>query len=180
MNETYKRLMITASVQCFRGLLAISGYLHWSGLMLAARQALWKAKLAEMGPGTLIRPYVVIHGPNRVRLGARCSIAEFVHMWGSGGITLGNDVLVAAHATITSVTHDKAAVCYRDTTVCAPVVIGDNVWIGSGAVILPGVTLGSGCIVGAGAVVTRDVPPRTVVTGVPARPAAMNLAKANA
>lgn len=48
--------------------------------------------------------------------------------------------------------------------------IGDNVWIGSGAVILPGVTLGSGCIVGAGAVVTRDVPPRTVVTGAPARP----------
>lgn len=90
-------------------------------------------------------------------------------MWGSGGITIGNDVLIAAHASITSVTHDKAAACYRDSTVYAPVVIGDNVWIGSGAVILPGVTLGSGCIVGAGAVVTRDVPPRTVVTGVPAR-----------
>jgi len=90
-------------------------------------------------------------------------------MWGSGGTTIGNDMLIAAHPSITSVTHDKAAACYRETTVSAPVVIGDNVWIGSGAVILPGVTLGAGCIVGAGAVVTRDVPPRTVVTGVPAR-----------
>lgn len=53
--------------------------------------------------------FVVIQGAKRVRLGALRSITELVHMWGSGGITIGNDVLIAAHARITSVTHEKAA-----------------------------------------------------------------------
>ncbi len=50
-----------------------------------------------------------------------------------------------------------------------PVVIGDDVWIGGGCVILPGVTIGNNAVIGAGAVVTRDVPPNSVVVGVPAR-----------
>jgi maltose O-acetyltransferase len=49
------------------------------------------------------------------------------------------------------------------------VVIGDNVWIGNRAIILPGVTIGAGAVVGAGSVVTRDVPPFTVVAGNPAK-----------
>ena len=51
----------------------------------------------------------------------------------------------------------------------APIVIGDRVWIGSNATVLPGVTIGDGAIVAAGAVVTKDVAPNTVVAGVPAR-----------
>lgn len=78
-------------------------------------------------------------------------------------------MLIASHVVITSLTHDTQAACYRETLVCGPVKIGDNVWIGSGAIILPGVNLGMGCIVGAGAVVTRDVPPHTLVAGIPAK-----------
>jgi acetyltransferase-like isoleucine patch superfamily enzyme len=52
----------------------------------------------------------------------------------------------------------------------APVKIGDDVWIGARAVILPGVTIGSRCVVAAGAVVKSDVPDGTIVAGVPARP----------
>jgi acetyltransferase-like isoleucine patch superfamily enzyme len=54
--------------------------------------------------------------------------------------------------------------------VTKPVIIENNVWIGSAAIILPGVHIGSGAVIGAGAVVTRDVPARTVVIGIPARP----------
>jgi maltose O-acetyltransferase len=112
---------------------------------------------------------VVIHTPERVSIGARCAIAEFVHMWGGGGITIGNDVMIASHAVITSLTHDTRAAVYRESLIRKPVVIEDNVWIGAGAVILPGVSIGSGSVVGAGSVVTRDVPAGTVVVGVPAR-----------
>ncbi len=51
----------------------------------------------------------------------------------------------------------------------APVVVGDRVWIGTGAIVLKGVTIGDGAVVAAGAVVTRDVPPNAVVAGVPAK-----------
>ncbi len=90
-------------------------------------------------------------------------------MWGAGGISIGNNVLIASHEAITSLTHDKNAVCFRETTLRATVGIGDNVWIGADAIILPGVTVGAGSIVAAGAVVTRDVPANAVVAGVPAR-----------
>lgn len=131
------------------------------------RKARWKAGLAVLGEGTIIYPWVAIHNPDCVRIGARCAIAEFVHMWGGGGISTGNDVLIASHGVITSLTHDTHAACFRETTLRAPVVIGDNVW--AGAIILPGVTVGAGSIVAAGAVVTRDVPANAVVAGVPAR-----------
>lgn len=84
-------------------------------------------------------------------------------MWGSGGITIGNDVLIVSHGVITSLPHDKNAACFRETTLRAPVVIGDNVWIGAGAIILPGVIRGRRRHRCGGAVVmTRDVPANAV------------------
>jgi galactoside O-acetyltransferase len=100
-------------------------------------------------------------------------INAFVHIWGSGGVELGDDTLVAAHCTITSQTHAADALrrgkLYRDTNLTASVKIGSNVWIGSGAIILPGVTIGDDSIVAAGAVVRSDVPSGVLVAGVPAR-----------
>ena len=55
-------------------------------------------------------------------------------------------------------------------TVQKPIVVGDHVWIGMNAIILPGVTIGRGAVIAAGAVVSKDVPPMTVVGGVPAKP----------
>ena len=85
-----------------------------------------------------------------------------------GGITIGDGTLIGHGVTLATLNHDedpeRRAVLYP-----APIRIGRRVWIGSGATVLPGVTIGDGAIVAAGAVVTRDVPPETVVAGVPAR-----------
>jgi maltose O-acetyltransferase len=107
--------------------------------------------------------------PHRLPIGDKCVIAEFCHIWGGGGFDIGNKVLVAAHVTITSMTHDAEAAVFADTSVKKPVVIEDNVWIGTGAIIMPGICLGTGYIIGAGAEVTKNVPANCIVAGIPAR-----------
>ena len=89
-----------------------------------------------------------------------------------GPVTIGNHVNLAQGITVTALNHN-----FEDTEKrideqgvnTAPVTIGDDVWIGANAVILPGVTIGRHCVVAAGAVVTKDVPDHTVVGGVPAK-----------
>jgi acetyltransferase-like isoleucine patch superfamily enzyme len=76
--------------------------------------------------------------------------------------------MISSHVAITSLGHDTTAPVMLGTAICAPVIIDDDVWIGAHCVILPGVHVGQGAVIGAGAVVTRDVPPRSIVAGVPA------------
>lgn len=85
-----------------------------------------------------------------------------------GGIILEDDVLLAPRVNLLTVNHptDPAA---RRGIIVRPIVIKKNAWIGAGATILPGVTVGEKAIVAAGAVVTRDVPPNTIVGGIPAK-----------
>lgn len=137
--------------------------------------ALWRLRLKELGRGSEIRRTAKIYGASRVQIGKRSVLNDFVHIWGSGGVIIGDNCLLATHVVVTSQSHDinalERGLLYRDTSLNAPVTIGSNVWIGSGACILPGVTIGSGAVVAAGAVVTHDVPERCLVLGVPARPA---------
>jgi carbonic anhydrase/acetyltransferase-like protein (isoleucine patch superfamily) len=86
-------------------------------------------------------------------------------------VTMGAHVLIAPGVFITDHIHDIAPNVRIDEqgTSAAPVSIGDDVWLGAGAIVLPGVTIGAGSVVGAGAVVRGDVAPSTVVAGVPAR-----------
>ncbi len=85
-----------------------------------------------------------------------------------GGITIGDGALIGHKVVLATVNHgflpEERAYNYP-----APITIGKNVWIGSGATVLPGVTVGDNAIVAAGAVVTKDVAPDTIVGGVPAR-----------
>ena len=89
-----------------------------------------------------------------------------------GPVCIGNHVNLAQDITITALNHnfeDASKRIDEQGISTKPVVIGDDVWIGANAVILPGVTIGSHCVVAAGAVVTKDVPDNCVVGGVPAK-----------
>ena len=86
-----------------------------------------------------------------------------------GGITVGDCTLIGHQVTVATINHDMDP-DMRGSMTLLPVSIGSNVWIGDHATILPGVTIGDGSVIAAGAVVTKDVPPMTVVAGVPARP----------
>ena len=116
-----------------------------------------------------LRMPVVIYEPEKIEFGDRVDIGEFTHIRANGGITIGSRVLIAANVTITTREHPVELPRWG-VTKDAPITIGDDVWIGAGAVILPGVTIGTGAVIAAGAVVTSSVDPFTVVAGVPARP----------
>jgi acetyltransferase-like isoleucine patch superfamily enzyme len=89
-----------------------------------------------------------------------------------GPVCIGNHVNLAQGITVTALNHnfeDKAKRIDEQGITTKPVIIGNDVWIGANAVILPGVTIGKHCVVAAGAVVTKDVPDNTIVGGVPAK-----------
>ncbi len=107
--------------------------------------------------------------PQRIRCGKRVIITENVFILAKGGVTLGDIIGISAGAKILSskLTIDKEGhFSFKHTHM--PVVIGKGSWIGSGAIVLPGVTIGENSVVAAGAVVTHDVPPNSVYAGVPA------------
>lgn len=110
-----------------------------------------------------------------VQVGERCSFMEVNRtMFGSEPylVRLGNHVRLAGE--VRFVTHDGGMWVLRDKhpdlDVVAPIAVGNNVFIGLRATILPGVTIGSNVVIGAGAIVTSDIPDNTVAVGVPARP----------
>ena len=126
-------------------------------------------KFKKCGEGVFIQFPVRIEGINHVSIGSNVSINAFVHIWGHGGVEIGNDTLIASHVAIVSVTHDSNAVLYRDSCIEKKVTIGKNVWIGSHAVILQGIEIGDNAIIGAGSVVNKNVEANTTVAGVPAK-----------
>lgn len=86
-------------------------------------------------------------------------------------IRIGSGVMIAPNVTLTTTGHPVHPDLRHDyNRFSEPIVIEDKVWIGSNAVVLPGVTIGYGSVIGAGSVVSRDVPPMVVAVGVPCRP----------
>jgi putative colanic acid biosynthesis acetyltransferase WcaF len=111
-----------------------------------------------------------VHGAaiDQIRIGDHCSIA-YDSFWVAGApIVIGNHVVTGHRVEFYASDHDPddPAFARRD----APILVEDRAWIGSRAIVLKGVTIGRGAVVAAGAVVTQDVPPFTIVAGNPARP----------
>ncbi len=103
-----------------------------------------------------------IHLGKDVFINAGCKFQD------QGGIYIGDGALIGHNVVIATLNHNLDP-AKRANMFPAPVHIGNKVWIGSNSTILPGVTIGDGAVVAAGAVVTKDVSPRTVVGGVPAK-----------
>lgn len=115
----------------------------------------------------LFPPFSTDYGLN-IKLGKRVFINEGCCFQDQGGIEIGDDVLIGQQVVIATLNHDVDPP-KRGNMRPAPVKIGDKVWIGAHATILPGVSVGDGAVVAAGAVVTKDVPANCVVAGVPAK-----------
>lgn len=107
----------------------------------------------------------------RVTIGDFSFLGRGCEIDAAASITIGAHVLFAPNVFITDHTHNHARGVLHDAQgiTSEPVVIGDDAWIGTRAVILAGVTIGAGAIIGAGAVVTKDVAPNAIVAGVPAK-----------
>lgn len=101
-----------------------------------------------------------------IKIGDNCVINRRCYLDGRVGIIIGNNVNVSFGTTILTLSHDAHS---KDFSCVAGIVtLHDNSWIGAKAIILPGVTIGEGAVVAAGAVVTHDIEPYTIVGGVPA------------
>ncbi|MEG0379706.1 MAG: DapH/DapD/GlmU-related protein, partial [Eubacterium sp.] len=112
-------------------------------------------------------PFYTDFGKN-ITIGKNVFINSGCHFQDQGGISIEDGSLIGHRVVLATLNHDQSP-SNRASMEPAAIVIGKNVWIGSGAIILPGVTIGDGAIVGAGAVVTQNVRPSTVVGGVPAK-----------
>ncbi len=112
-------------------------------------------------------PFYTDCGKN-IRIGKNVFVNACCCFQDQGGITLGDGALIGHRVTLATLNHGETAADRGDLTP-APIVIGRNAWLGANVTVVPGVSIGDGAIVAAGAVVTRDVPPMTVVGGVPAR-----------
>ncbi len=122
----------------------------------------------EVEETTVLFPPFHTNVGRNIRLGKRVFINHACSFLDLGGITIEDDVMIGPRVNISSENHPTDPE-QRKTMVPGAVRIKRNAWIGAGATILPGVTVGEHAVVGAGAVVVRDVPPRTVVGGVPAK-----------
>ena len=112
-------------------------------------------------------PFYSDFGKN-IHVGENVIISACCHFQDHGGVTLGDGCQIGHNVVFATLNHGLEP-ADRGTTYPAPIVLGRNVWVGSNATILQGVTIGDNAVVAAGAVVSRDVPANTIVGGVPAR-----------
>ena len=112
-------------------------------------------------------PFYTDFGKN-ITIGKHVFINACCHFQDHGGVTIGNGCLIGHNVVFATLNHDLNPK-NRAAMIAAPIVLGENVWIGSNSTILQGVTIGDGAVIGAGSVVTKDVDANTIVAGVPAR-----------
>ena len=152
------------------------------GSLLAPEVKLYTPQYISVGNNSSIMSHCIIetypangHKP-LLEIGDNVSLGEYSHITCANKVTIGNGVLTGRFVLITDNSHGNntkeiadIAPLAREIHSNGPVHIGENVWIGDKATILPNVTIGKGCIIAANAVVTKDIPEYSVAAGVPAK-----------
>lgn len=131
------------------------------------RWTLLKIALKHFGRGAFVMRNVEFMSPHRISIGENSVINKGTLLDGRGGIFISDNVDIARDVIIWSCTHDISDESH--STFCKPVNIENHVWIGARATIMPGITIGQGAVIGTGAVVTKNVPPYSIVAGCPAK-----------
>ncbi len=127
------------------------------------------------GKNIKIRPHVMLRDPERIYIGDNSTIGAYNVLWAGkkeAVIKIGKNVMTGPYVKIFAFNHgtkvsDIPMIKQPETE--ADVIIGDDVWIGAGVIILPGCKIGNGVVVAAGSVVTKDIPDNVIVAGIPAK-----------
>jgi maltose O-acetyltransferase len=136
----------------------------------ATRHAILTELLGAFGEDSHVLPPFYCDYGRHTFIGARTFANFGLTCLDVAPIRIGDDVQIGPHVQLLTATHPVQAGPRRDKWEAArPIVIGDNVWLGGGSIICPGVTIGENTVVGAGAVVIRDLPANVVAVGNPAR-----------
>ncbi|WP_306192855.1 sugar O-acetyltransferase [Streptomyces sp. MK5] len=127
--------------------------------------------LGALGDEAHVRPPLYVDYGSNITIGARTFVNCNLTALDVAAITMGEDCQIGPNVQLLTPTHPLEPRSRRDKLEAArPIAIGDNVWIGGGVIVLPGVTVGDNSVIGAGAVVTKDIPANVVAVGNPARP----------
>lgn len=136
----------------------------------AGRMALLRQLFGAVGDGADIQPRFHCDYGYNIRVGRNCFINYNCVFLDCAPIEIGDDLQMAPAVQVYAATHPlDPKLRAAGLELARPIRIGSNVWIGGGAIILPGVTIGDGAVIGAGSVVSRDVQAATLVVGNPAR-----------
>ena len=120
----------------------------------------------QIGENSIIYNQLTVVRPKNVKIGKNVTVMNGVLMMSAGGITIEDNVLVAANVQLITNNHDPYD---RYVITCKPILIKEGAWIGAGATILPGVTVGKYAIVGADSLVSKDIPDYGIAVGSPAK-----------
>lgn len=164
-NSPFHEVMHRTSQDALRITAELNGSYHEPARVRELLSQLTGRPIADST--TVFPPFYSDFGKN-ITLGERVFINSGCKFQDQGGVVIGDDCLIGHNTVIATLNHDLAPSRRADMHP-APVVIGRNVWIGSNATILPGVTIGDNAVVAAASVVTKDVPAASIVVGSPAR-----------
>lgn len=168
LNYARKKIALFIAIKC-KGTIKIG-----ENSIISSKSIIYlDGQRLEIGKNCIIHEfsYIRLYG-GFIEIGNNCSINPFCVIYGHGGLKIGNDVRIAAHCTIIPANHifnDPNTPITKQGETALGIVIQDDVWIGTGVKILDGVEIGKGCVIGAGSVVTKSIPPFSVIAGVPAR-----------